>query len=215
MIRDIQAAVVCVMSLVLGGQYVSAQESSSSANLNKGKVYYFEGDHHVELEGAFEFCFGMPKFRDMNSALTSGWSFEARYRFTNCPVDIGAYVCRTFAGRNWGENPAMEFYHTNLMLTGDYNYRLGRFFTAFGGLGIGVVKNMTVNDENAVIEGGFYGMHVVSQNGPKVKFAIMPRIGVTACNLLRVTVGYKINGKINSHAFVSLGLTWGLGRIKR
>ena len=205
------AATIAV--LLLGYNLTSAQSTDTNANVEIDNVYYGEGDHHVQIEGGYELCFGMPKFRDMTSALTSGFNFEARHRFAKCPIDVGFYMSRTFAGRNWTEY-SVEFYHTNLMLTTDYNLRLGRFFTAFGGIGLGVVKNMSIKDKDAEIKLDQFG-YSVAQSGPSAKFAFMPRVGVTAWNLLRLTVGYKAQGTLNSHAFVSLGLTLGLGRIKR
>lgn len=177
------------------------------------EMYYGEGDHHVQIEAGMDMCYGMPKFRDMTSKVKFGFYSEVRYRFSSCPIDVGAYISRDFTCRDWSGN-RIDFCNTNIMVTADYNYRISRFFTAFGGVGIGEVTGMDISDKDAEIKLDPFG-YSVAQSGPSAKFAFMPRVGVTAWNLLHLTVGYKAQGTLNSHAFVSLGLTLGLGRIKR
>ncbi len=191
---------------------VIAAVCSIQAQTSVSTVCYGEGDHHVQVEAGMDMCYGMPKFRDMTSKVEFGFYGEARYRFSGCPVDVGAYVSRDFTCRDL-DGCRIDFCHTNVMLTADYNYRLGRFVTAFGGVGIGEVTAMDISDSNAEIVFYAFG-YSVAQSGPSAKFAFMPRVGITAWNILRLTVGYKAQGTLNSHGFVSLGLTLGLGRIK-
>ncbi len=191
---------------------VIAAVCSIQAQTSVSTVCYGEADHHVQVEAGMDMCYGMPKFRDMTSKVKFGFYGEARYRFSGCPVDVGAYVSRDFTCRDLN-GCRIDFCHTNVMLTADYNYRLGRFVTAFGGVGIGEVTAMDISDSNAEIVTDAFG-YSVAQSGPSAKFAFMPRVGITAWNILRLTVGYKAQGTLNSHGFVSLGLTLGLGRIK-
>ncbi len=190
---------------------VIAAVCSIQAQTSVSTVYYGEGDHHVQVEAGMDMCYGMPKFRDMTSKVKFGFYGEARYRFSGCPVDVGAYVSRDFTCRDLN-GCRIDFCHTNVMLTADYNYRLGRFVTAFGGVGIGEVTAMDISDNAEIVTYAFG--YSVAQSGPSAKFAFMPRVGITAWNILRLTVGYKVQGTLNSHGFVSLGLTLGLGRIK-
>ncbi len=190
---------------------VIAAVCSIQAQTSVSTVCYGEGDHHVQVEAGMDMCYGMPKFRDMTSKVEFGFYGEARYRFSGCPVDVGAYVSRDFTCRDLN-GCRIDFCHTNVMLTADYNYRLGRFVTAFGGVGIGEVTAMDISDNAEIVTYAFG--YSVAQSGPSAKFAFMPRVGITAWNILRLTVGYKAQGTLNSHGFVSLGLTLGLGRIK-
>lgn len=173
---------------------------------------HFSCDNHIELEVGMNMCYAMPKFNGMTSKVKLGVFGEGRYRFSKVPVDLGLYVSRDFTCRDWNGN-RIDFCNTNVMLTADYNYRFSPYFTVFGGMGIGAVTHMDISDNNADIKMDAFG-YSVAQSGPNARFAFMPRVGITAFNLLRLTAGYKVQGKLNSHAFVSLGVTFGFGHIR-
>lgn len=144
-----------------------------------------------------------------------GLSIEVRYRM-NCGVEIGLYTSASRFDRNY-EHLAYEgfkvynkvqFPSVNIMPTITYNYRVSRFVELFGGAGLGWMYGERGKDTMDVD-----GLPREDCDCHSVVF--MPRVGVKVRNHLRFSLGYKCQEKANSHAFIAVGWTFGIGRINK
>lgn len=142
-----------------------------------------------------------------------GLSLETRYRF-NIGMELGLYASVSDFYRNYEylsyENFRIlnrtQFFSMNVMPTLAYNHRVSRFVELFGGAGIGWM--WCDRDKNAMGDDGI-PRHDCSSNS----LVFMPRVGVKVRNHLRFSVGYKWQEKANSHAFIAVGWTFGVGKI--
>lgn len=184
-----------------------------AANMIAGDNYT-TNDYHVTIEGGVGMPFGLSNVAPFtkNKVGIAGYG-EIRYQFNKLPIDVGFYVSGNVLNREMTDYVNHDFTSTNYMLTLDYNHRVASHFTVFGGVGLG----MASIDTSAKVEymGSEFAGSQFSDNGTSGSFAFMPRVGVTAFNVLRFTAGYKFQERANRHAFISLGVTLGLGKIKK
>ena len=140
---------------------------------------------------------------------------EGRYAFSYVPVTVGIYVGRNVFDRRYSYRETDEngmllsrgtvdvnFWSTNVMLTGDYYIDLNRDVRFFAGGGIGMCsirfgKNAEVSTDRNFIS--------VGDNGTSGTASLMPRIGIVVKNHLRLSVGYMLQEKANSAMFVTVG----------
>jgi opacity protein-like surface antigen len=190
--------IIIISACLLSALGAAAQES------------YSTGDFHVTVEagvGITGLQANMKQFTK-NGAGALAYA-EARYRLAKVPIDFGLYVSSDVIFRNSNEYDRLDFTSSNVMLTADYNWRVGKSVTAFAGCGVGMAS-FEWNDQ-VIAEDNVY----LLPGGPDGTFAFMPRVGITAFNVLRLTAGYKFEERANRHAFVTIGFTFGMGRIKR
>jgi opacity protein-like surface antigen len=173
---------------------------------------YFTSDHHVTIEvgiGPTLLPAHMGIF-EKNKQGIDGYA-EVRYRLADVPIDFGLYFGLDILTRYTSSEGDYDFTAKNVMLTTDYNWRVGKFFTAFAGFGVGRLKNDPNYHSVTTADGTKW-----SDERQRCSFAFMPRVGITAFSVLRLTAGYKFENRVNRHAFITLGLTFsGMGSVKR
>lgn len=143
-----------------------------------------------------------------------GFLLETRYRL-NSGIDFGLYTSIAKFERNY-EHLSYEdfkiynniqFMSVNIMPTVSYNHRVNRFVELFGGVGLGWMYGD--NSKNVFDADG-----LPKEDSSCNSLVFMPRVGVKVRNHLRFSAGYKFQEKANSHAFISVGWTFGIGKIK-
>ena len=172
---------------------------------------YITRDNRFTIEAGGDMIFGAASLKqfERNHPVTGGVYGEIRYTFKKVPVDVGFYAGYNILVRDVVKNgPDCDFKSTNFMITADYNWRLSRYVTAFAGAGLGMAR-IDHSKEVEVIPSEF-PVVAFGDNGTSGSFAFMSRVGFTAFNVARVTMGYKFQEKANRHAFISLGFTLGL-----
>jgi opacity protein-like surface antigen len=193
--------IIIIAACLLSALGAAAQES------------YSTGDFHVTVEagtGITGLQANMKQFT--KNKIASMLYAEARYRLAKVPIDFGVYASYDVVARDCKYECEFTSASSTVMLTADYNWRVGKSVTAFAGCGVGMAS-FEWNDQ--VIVSDEEGPVFLSNGGPEHSFAFMPRVGITAFNVLRLTAGYKFEERANRHAFVTIGFTFGMGRIKR
>lgn len=140
---------------------------------------------------------------------------EGRYAFSYVPVTVGIYVGRNVFDRRFHYRETddagmlimsvrrdVNYWSTNVMLTGDYYIDMSKDVQFFAGGGIGICEIRYSKD--AVVEAGRYDLSV-ADNGTSGTASLMPRIGIVVKNHLRLSVGYMLQEKANSAMFVTVG----------
>ena len=126
------------------------------------------------------------------------FALEGRYNFYNNPIDIGMELYGGSTARNY-EGANLSNRILSLSVFSDYNFRKGKKFSPFIGMGIGIASCKVVQ--------GYYG-------NDAVKALFTPRLGVEILNHFRITAYSKLGYRGYNNIGVSVGYAFGGGRIK-
>lgn len=147
-----------------------------------------------ELEISIGGTSGIGKYVGKNQ-IGPAFALEGRYNFYHNPMDIGLEV--------YGGSTARKYKDSNLSnrilslsIYSDYNFRRGKKFSPFIGLGIGMASCKVVQ--------GYYG-------DDATKAIFTPRIGFEIFNHLRITGYSKLCYQGYNNIGISIGYAFGGG----
>ena len=168
-------------------------------------------DKHWQVELGAGPTFGYSKVMGLSNNQAGATIFgEARYAFSKVPVSVGLQVATNLYSRDYysgGDEitgaSGIDFFSTNIMITGDYYLEVNDKINLFAGAGLGYCK--INNSKNVEISDADFGAISVGDDGPSGTAAFMPRVGVLFFNKIRLTVGYRFEEKANRSAFATAG----------
>ncbi len=171
-------------------------------------------DKHWQVELGAGPTFGYSKVMGLSNNQAGATIFgEARYAFSKVPVSVGLQVATNLYARDYysgGDEitgaSGIDFFSTNIMITGDYYLEINDKINLFAGAGLGYCK--INNSKNVEISDADFGAISVGDDGPSGTAAFMPRVGVLFFNKIRLTVGYRFEEKANRSAFATAGFVF-------
>lgn len=171
-------------------------------------------DKHWQVELGAGPTFGYSKVMGLSNNQAGATIFgEARYAFSKVPVSVGLQVATNLYARDYysgGDEitgaSGIDFFSTNIMITGDYYLEVNDKINLFAGAGLGYCK--INNSKNVEISDADFGAISVGDDGPSGTAAFMPRVGVLFFNKIRLTVGYRFEEKANRSAFATAGFVF-------
>ena len=171
-------------------------------------------DKHWQVELGAGPTFGYSKVMGLSNTQAGATIFgEARYAFSKVPVSVGLQVATNLYARDYysrGDEitgaSGIDFFSTNIMITGDYYLEVNDKINLFAGAGLGYCK--INNSKNVEISDADFGAISVGDDGPSGTAAFMPRVGVLFFNKIRLTVGYRFEEKANRSAFATAGFVF-------
>lgn len=150
-----------------------------------------------EFEISIGGTYGMDKYVGKKQ-IGPAFAFEGRYNFPQIPMDLGLELYAGSTARKY-EEANLSNRILSLSVYSDYNFRRGKKFSPFIGIGVGVASYKVVQ--------GFYG-------DDAVKAIFTPRLGVEILNHFRITVYSKLGYKGYNNFGLSVGYAFGGGRKK-
>ena len=171
-------------------------------------------DKHWQVELGAGPTFGYSKVMGLSNNQAGATIFgEARYAFSKVPVSVGLQVATNLYARDYYSGgdviigaSGIDFFSTNIMITGDYYLEVNDKINLFAGAGLGYCK--INNSKNVEISDADFGAISVGDDGPSGTAAFMPRVGVLFFNKIRLTVGYRFEEKANRSAFATAGFVF-------
>ena len=171
-------------------------------------------DKHWQVELGAGPTFGYSKVMGLSNNQAGATIFgEARYDFSKVPVSVGLQVATNLYARDYYSGgdviigaSGIDFFSTNIMITGDYYLEVNDKINLFAGAGLGYCK--INNSKNVEISDADFGAISVGDDGPSGTAAFMPRVGVLFFNKIRLTVGYRFEEKANRSAFATAGFVF-------
>lgn len=171
-------------------------------------------DKHWQVELGAGPTFGYSKVMGLSNNQAGATIFgEARYAFSKVPVSVGLQVATNLYARDYYSGgdviigaSGIDFFSTNIMITGDYYLEINDKINLFAGAGLGYCK--INNSKNVEISDADFGAISVGDDGPSGTAAFMPRVGVLFFNKIRLTVGYRFEEKANRSAFATAGFVF-------
>lgn len=148
-----------------------------------------------ELEISLGGTYGIGKYVGENQ-IGPALAFEGRYNFSQLPMDLGLELYAGSTARKY-ETSNLSNRILSLSVYTDYNFRRGKSFSPFMGVGVGIASCKVVQ--------GYYG-------DDALKAIFTPRIGVEMFNHFRITVYSKLGYKGYDNLGVSVGYAFGGGR---
>lgn len=148
-----------------------------------------------ELEISLGGTYGIGKYVGENR-IGPALAFEGRYNFSQLPIDLGLELYAGSTARKY-EVSNLSNRILSLSVYTDYNFRRGKSFSPFMGVGVGIASCKVVQ--------GYYG-------DDALKAIFTPRIGVEMFNHFRITVYSKLGYKGYDNLGVSVGYAFGGGR---
>lgn len=148
-----------------------------------------------ELEISLGGTYGIDKYVG-NRQIGPAFALEGRYNFSDKPMDIGLELYGGSTARNY-EGTNLSNRILSLSAFTDYNFRRGKTFSPFVGVGIGVASYKVVQ--------GYYG-------DDAVKAIFTPRIGFELFNHFRITVYSRLGNKGYNNCGLSVGYAFGGGK---
>lgn len=148
-----------------------------------------------ELEISLGGTYGIDKYighKQFGPAL----GLEGRYNFHNTPMDIGMELYLGSTVRKY-EGSDLSNRILSLSAFSDYNFKKGKKFSPFIGIGIGIASYQVVQ--------GPYG-------DDAVKAVFTPRLGVEMFNHFRLTAYSKLGCKGYNNIGISVGYAIGGGK---
>ena len=181
--RKLYLIPLTILFIVIIGTKVNAQE------VNNLRPFEFE----ISLGGTY----GIDKYVGKKQ-VGPAFSVEGRYNFPQYPIDLGLEL--------YGGSIASKYEGTNLSnrilslsAYSDYNFKRGKKFSPFIGVGVGIASCKVVQ--------GNYG-------NDAVKAIFTPRIGIEMFNHFRVTAYTKLGYRGYNNCGLSVGYAFGGGKRK-
>ncbi len=181
------------------------------ALLCTSKTYAFEpADYRWNITPSISSNFGGNNVIGYDRNLPgNGIALDASYRL-NKKYEIGIHtsmsnIVRRCSKEYEGGYTFLYYYgfsSFNAMATATYNYRTSRFVELSAGIGVGWMY--------ANLGGNLTPNPLEELDTDCQSFVFMPRIGVKVRSHVRFYLGYKWQNKANSHAFLSVGYTFGI-----
>ncbi|MGN0230430.1 MAG: outer membrane beta-barrel protein [Muribaculaceae bacterium] len=172
----------------------------------------WDGDNkHWQMEFGAGPTFGYSKVLGLSNNGAGATIFgEARYAFSKVPVTVGLQLATNLYARDYfsvGDviigASGIDFFSTNIMLTGDYYFEVNDKINLFAGAGLGYCK--INNSKDVEISDADFGAISVGDDGASGTVSFMPRVGVLLFNKIRLTVGYRFEEAANRSAFATAG----------
>lgn len=148
-----------------------------------------------EFEISLGGTYGIDKYVG-NKQIGPAFALEGRYNFYNSPIDVGMELYGGSTARNY-EDTNLSNRILSLSAFSDYNFRRGKKFSPFIGIGIGIASCKVVL--------GYYG-------DDAVKAIFTPRLGVEILNHFRITAYSRLGYRGYNNIGVSVGYAFGAGK---
>lgn len=150
-----------------------------------------------EFEISLGGTYGIDKYAG-NKQIGPAFALEGRYNFCSNPIDIGMELYGGSTARNY-EASNLSNRILSLSAFSDYNFRRGKKFSPFIGIGVGIASYKVVQ--------GYYG-------DDAVKAIFTPRFGCELFNHIRITAYSRLGYKGYNNIGLSVGYAFGGGKRK-
>lgn len=173
----------------LGSLFMIAGTKMSAQDVTPVKPFEFE----ISIGGTY----AIDKYVG-EKLIGPAFALEGRYNFPQNPMDLGLEIYGGSTARKY-EDSNLSNRILSISLYSDYNFRRGKKFSPFFGIGVGMASCKVVQ--------GYYG-------NDALKAIFTPRLGLEILNHLRITAYSKLGYKGYNNFGVSVGYVFGGGRKK-
>lgn len=178
-----------VYLFTLSSLFMIAGTKMNAQNITPVKPFEFE----ISIGGTY----GIDKYVG-KKLIGPALALESRYNFPQNPMDLGLEIYGGSTARKY-EDSNLSNRILSLSLYSDYNFRRGKKFSPFFGVGVGIASYQIVQ--------GYYG-------NDAVKAIFTPRFGLEMLNHFRITAYSKLGYKGYNNFGISVGYVFGGGRKK-